>query len=241
MAGTTERAAGSDLLQTLDRGLRVLGLLRGSAHGLTVGEVAQRLVIHRSIASRLLATLAWHHMVTRSDDGRYRLGTAILEYARAVLPHLRDIALPELRRLTDALGVTAHLSVAEGGECVAVAVVEPQQSDVHVAYRVGSRHPLAVAAGGLAILAGRPPLPGEPEEVAEARRRGFATSRSRLQPGAVGISAPITAPGVSASVGVIFFAENAAEHAEHAVLDAARAIGAALGRDDRQPGRQGRP
>ncbi|MGH3344863.1 MAG: IclR family transcriptional regulator [Carbonactinosporaceae bacterium] len=228
MAGTTGRDSRGDLLQTLDRGLRVLGLLRGSPHGLTVGEVAQRLVIHRSIASRLLATLARHHMVTRGDDGRYRLGTAILEYAQAVLPHLLDIARPELRLLTDALGVTAHLSVAEGDECVAVAVVEPQQTDVHVAYRVGSRHPLTVAAGGFAILAGRPPSPGEPEEVTLARQRGFATSQSQLQPGAVGISAPITAPGVSASVGVIFFAENAAEHAEGAVLDAARAIDAAL-------------
>lgn len=62
-----------------------------------------------------------------------------------------------LRRLAEQVGATAHL--ADGVEAQAVAVVEPSWTDVHVAYRVGSRHQVGAGAAGRAVA---PPVRGVP-------------------------------------------------------------------------------
>ena len=61
-APTSSKSAGS---QTLDRGIRALELVAASPEGMTVQEVADRLEVHRTIAHRLLGTLADHHLVSR--------------------------------------------------------------------------------------------------------------------------------------------------------------------------------
>jgi DNA-binding IclR family transcriptional regulator len=106
---------------------------------------------------------------------------------------LRDLALPVLRELAEAVGCTAHLTVADGEEALALAVVEPSWTDFHVSYRVGSRHPLTQGAAGKAILLGRRP-DAEP----------FAVTMGELQAGARGLAAPVRGvDGLEASVGIV--------------------------------------
>jgi DNA-binding IclR family transcriptional regulator len=141
--------------QTLDRGLRVLKLLADTDHGLTVTELAARLGVNRTVVYRLLATLEQHSLVRRDLGGRARVGLGVLGLAHQVHPLLREAALPALRTLADDIGATAHLTLVDGTEALAVAVVEPTWTDYHVAYRTGFRHPLDRGAAGRAILAGR--------------------------------------------------------------------------------------
>jgi len=184
-----------EISQTLDRGLSVLERLAAEPSGLTVNELAAALGVGRTVVYRLLATLEDHRLVRRDHDGRARLGVAALGLARAVQPLLRSASLPALRELADTVGATAHLTVADGPEALAIAVVEPSWTDFHVAYRTGSRHPLDRAAAGRAILRGRA---GDP---------GLVTSSGELQPGAYGIAAPVVGvPGLEASVGVVALA-----------------------------------
>ncbi len=179
--------------QTLDRGLRVLELLADVPAGLTVTELAAALGVARPIVYRLLTTLEAHALVRRHDDGRIALGFAVLGLARRVQPLLREAALPVLRRLAEDVGATAHLTVVDSGEALAVAVVEPSWTDYHVAYRVGSRHPLDRGAAGRAIVAARAAA-GSP----------YVVSAGELQPGAHGIAAAVSGvPAVEASVGVV--------------------------------------
>ena len=131
--------------QTLDRGIRILTLAGAAPHGLTVAELAAELAVGRAVVYRLVATLERNGLVRRGADGRIRLWLGLLELAHDVQPHLRDIALPRLRSLAEAVGATAHLTIADGGEALALAVAEPSWTDLHVAYRVGSRHPLGRA------------------------------------------------------------------------------------------------
>jgi DNA-binding IclR family transcriptional regulator len=189
-----ERGPGERLL-TLERGLAVLSVLASDPTGLTVGEVAGRVGVHRAAAHRLLATLEAHGMVVRDQARRYRLGLGLVRLARAVLPQLSVAALPEIRSLAAETGATAFLAAAEGEEAVAVAVVEPPNSDVHVAYRVGVRHPLDRGAPGVAILSGRPPSPDDPDPVRRARAQGYAHSSGEIEQGAVGIAVPLVAGG----------------------------------------------
>jgi DNA-binding IclR family transcriptional regulator len=141
--------------QTLDRGLRVLKLLADTDHGLTVTELAAKLGVNRTVVYRLLATLEQHSLVRRDLGGRARVGLGVLGLAHQVHPLLREAALPALRSLAEEIGATAHLTLVDGTEALAVAVVEPTWTDYHVAYRTGFRHPLDRGAAGRAILAGR--------------------------------------------------------------------------------------
>ena len=97
---------------------------------------------------------------------------------------------------------------------------------MHVAYRPGLRHPLAVGAPGRAILLGRAVESDEPERLRRERRQGYAVSRGEIQPGAAGLAAPIA--GEDASIGVVSFGEPDEDNAAR-VIEAATAIAAALG------------
>ena len=187
--------------------------------------------MHRAIVYRLVGTLERHGLVRRTADGRHRLSTGVLELARGVAADLQHTALPVLTQLAEDLGATAALTVADGDEAVALLVVEPTRAPMHVAYRPGRRHPLGVGASGKAILAGRPPADGEAAEIALARTRGYAESAGEIQPGAVGVAAPVTVDGwADASVGVVALAPFD-ERAARRVAQAARAVAAALGPD----------
>ncbi len=218
--------------QTLDRGLRLLQLVADAPGGLTVTEAANRLGVGRAVVYRLAATLALHGMIRRDAGGQLRIGAGVLHLARRAQPLIADATLPVLRRLAEQVGATAHLTVADGtgqrpsagagraaaaGEAVALAVVEPSWTQLHVAYRAGSRHALDHGAAGLAILAGRR---GE---------SGWVETNGQLQAGAYGIAAPVLGvPGLEASVGVVALAPLDVQVIGPAVIAAAAATARAL-------------
>lgn len=214
-------------VQTLDRGLRLLQLLAAAPAGLTAGELAGRLDVHRAIVYRLLGTLAQHRLVVRGTDGRHRLWTGLVELARGVVPNWRTVAVPELQALARDLAATATLTVAAEDSAVALLVVEPPNTPIHAAYQPGLRHPLTRGASGKAILAGRPAAPREARAITDARRRGYAVTRGELQPGAVGIAAPVIVDGwADASVGAVSFTDFTAAACTRVVEAAARVAGA---------------
>jgi DNA-binding IclR family transcriptional regulator len=179
--------------QTLDRGLRVLDVLASAPGGLTVTELAGRLGVNRTVVYRLVSTLEQHALTRKDARGRLHVGLGVLHLASAVQPVVRDLAVPVLRGLAESVGCTAHLTVADGDEALALAVVEPSWTDFHVSYRVGARHPLTRGAAGKAILAGRDP--DGPE---------FVVTAGELQTGAQGIAAPVRGvEGLEASVGIV--------------------------------------
>lgn len=205
--------------QTLDRGIQMLELLARPEHanGLTVTEVADRLGVGRTIVYRLLSTLESHGLVSRTSEGRLVIGLGVARFSTALLPRLRTAALPSLRQLAETVGATAHLTIVDGDQAVAVAVVEPSWTSFHVAYRVGSRHELSRGAAGKAILRGRR---GE---------HGAVATDGELQPGAHGVAAPLfgVAP-IEGSVGVVSLSPLVLAEVEPHVIAAARQIAAAL-------------
>ncbi|GAA4243288.1 helix-turn-helix domain-containing protein [Dactylosporangium darangshiense] len=207
----------TETAQTLDRGLRLLHLVADSPAGLTMTEAAAHLGVGRAVIYRLAATLSEHGMVRRDRSGRLRLGAGVLHLARRAQPLVADAALPALRRLAETVGATAHLTIADGGEAFALAVVEPSWTQFHVAYRSGSRHPLEAGAAGKAILAGR--------------RGDYAavTTTGELQQGAHGVAAAIGGvEGLEASVGVVALTELDPASVPREVTSAAAAIAKAL-------------
>ena len=201
--------------QTLARGLRVLLEIADSKRGLSVQEVGESLGVHRSIAYRLLQTLVDSGLVARSREGLYIPGARLATLADAYLPNLRDVAMPVMRSLADRLQATISMFVEEGNEAVAVTMVEPTTAPHHIAFRPGMRTPLTLGAAGYAILASRPPVPGEPPAVTLARERGYARSHEEIEAGQYAVAAwiPMEGAGAQACLNLITYRKDTADGA----------------------------
>jgi DNA-binding IclR family transcriptional regulator len=207
----------AETAQTLDRGLRLLHLVADAPGGLTVTEAAGRLGVGRTVVYRLVGTLGEHGMLRRDGAGRLRLGAGLLHLARRAQPLIAEAALPPLRRLAEQVGATAHLTIADGAEAMALVVVEPSWTAFHVAYRTGSRHPLDRGAAGQAILAGRR---GDGAPIATA---------GELQPGAYGVAAAVLGvEGLEASIGIVALAPLDTPTVTPQILATAAAVAMAL-------------
>ena len=127
------RAVGS-----VARALAIIDALAESDDGLGVNELARRIGVNPSTASRVLATLQQAGIVERSAGGPYRLGLRLLALSDRVLAQLdvRERARPWLSWLVEQTGETATLSVPGGAEAITVDFV-PSSSTVVSMARVG--------------------------------------------------------------------------------------------------------
>jgi DNA-binding IclR family transcriptional regulator len=214
--------------QTLARGLSALEMVASAENGMTVQEVAERLGVHRTIASRMLGALAQHRLITRGAGGRYRVGSGLIALARLYEPPLKAAAASVLRHLADKVGATALVMVHDGDSAVAVFAAEPAGMVAHLVYRPGHRSPLDRGASAYALRSQLPPEPDEPAGVARARRDRYAMTYGEVTVGIYGVAAPIPRPlgERPACVLLITVDRQLAESALSAVIDAARQIGA---------------
>jgi DNA-binding IclR family transcriptional regulator len=205
----------------------LLRVLAEHPEGLTVTQLADALGTHRAGVYRLLGPHRSERLVWQRRDGRFYLGTGLIELASAVQPRLQEVAGPLLQGLADDLGATAALTVRDGEDAaVVVQVRSPRNVDLHITYRPGLRHPVSVAASGMAILAGNPPRPGERAAVTAARARGWAQSTGELLPGASGVAAAVmTGAGESAAaVSAVWVGDRDNARCARGVITAASAI-----------------
>ncbi len=226
-----------ELSQTVDHAARLLVALR---HGGAVSttQLAERLGVSRTVATRLVATLEAHDLVRRTPGG-VALGFGLLDLAAGLEVTVRTAAYPHLQQLAVRFHETAVLAIADGDTAVAVDQVVPDRRVVRIHYRAGSRHSLAEAAHGKAMLAYSAaaqrlltthPDPARIErELTAIRRNGYAISHDELEEGVTGIAAPILdVRGTAvASIGVV--APTARLPRERDVAPAVREAAAAIG------------
>lgn len=226
--------------QTLSRGIRMLEILSEEAGALSIGEVSERLGVHRSVAYRILRTLEDHGLVARDSNGGLVLGTGLATLARAVARDLQTAALPELTTLANDLGMTAFLVVLDRGDCTTLTSVEPRLSRAAMVQRPGTRHPIDAGATGLALQAilddsqweaVSPQRPRRPE-VASVRERGFAVSHHEVLPGVTGVAAPLPRRHGQqpAAIAVVYLGEQVpAERVGRSLVEAANRISEQMG------------
>ena len=90
---------------------------------LGVNEIARRIGLHKSTASRLVATLEAEHLVERDRmTDRITLGLGLAALASPVLVGLglRDVVRPYLRDLARQSGETASFSIWDGSQAVSL-------------------------------------------------------------------------------------------------------------------------
>jgi DNA-binding IclR family transcriptional regulator len=194
--------------QTLDRGLTALEHIATADRPPSIDALAATLGVHRSIAYRIVRTLEDHGLACRDHQGHCHPGGRLFELTRRARASLQAAAHPEMTAMADDLAMTAFLVVQIGDDAVTIASVEPSSTIAHVAYRPGTRHPVDRGAPGLALLAGAGPLPGERDEVALARARGWSHTESEVLPGMASVASPVMGPdgSVEAAVACTFLA-----------------------------------
>jgi DNA-binding IclR family transcriptional regulator len=176
----------------------------------------------KSTTSRLLAALERTELLERNQSGSYVAGPLFWLYATRHDPweELVRLAMPTLEAVGADTGETVNLSVARGDRVVQVAQVDSR-------YLLGTRDwtqvdvPVHSSALGKVMLAHgvleMPPGPLEhvttatitdraalERDLAQARRRGYASTTDELEVGLTGLAVPVRGNGgdVIAALGV---------------------------------------
>lgn len=216
--------------QTLARGLTALQHVAAAPAGLTVQQIADGVGVHRTIAYRLLGTLAEYRLIAKGDDGRYRPAAGLAVLGASFDRNVRQLCVPALRGLADGLGTTVSLLVAEGDQQVAVAVIVPTAVAYQLAFHEGSRYPLNRGAAGIALLACMPGRPGERDLVARAREQGWVITYGEIEPNTYGLAVPVhrEPPSPPTCINLISHREDVVMRGKDAVIKAGKELSALL-------------
>jgi DNA-binding IclR family transcriptional regulator len=173
-------------LQTVDRAVAVLQLLSVSGpDGLRLVDVQGKLRLSKPTAHRLLMSLVSHGFVEQDETTkRYSLGARLAVLAWSVPQRRLDfgrVASPAAQRLAQRSGDTVFLMVCDGLDTVCVGRETGSFPIKALTIEVGTRRPLGVGAGGLAVLGSMPQ---------DEARRAIDTIAARLK------DFPLTSPEV---------------------------------------------
>jgi len=195
------------------RAIALLDAVAESEGGARVNELARRIGVNPSTASRLLGTLEAGGLVEREPGGPYRLGLRLVALSDRVLGQLdvRERARPWLAWLVQETGETATLSVPGGGEAITVDFV-PSPSSVASLARLGRPSVAHATAAGKVMLAFGSPARNADEltaftdrtitdpsslhrELDRVRNAGLAEAVGEREPDLNALAAPVLGRG----------------------------------------------
>ena len=232
-------ARGPDFVQSLERGLAVIGAFDADHPELTLSEVAAATGVTRAAARRFLLTLAELGYV-RSEGRYFSLTARVLELGFAYLSSLSlpEIAEPHLEALVAEVNESSSVSVLDGADVVYVARV-PTSRIMTVVISVGTRFPAYCTSMGRVLLAGLPddalesylenvrlePLTSRTVnsvaalrgELTKTRTQGYSLVNQELEDGLRAIAAP-----VRDRTGRVIAAVNVSAHASRTSLEVMR-------------------
>ena len=145
----------------------------------TLSEIAVLTGLAISTTSRMLTTLEASHLVRRSLDGQYGVGSRLIQLGLTALAiSLYEVAGPHLASLAEKSGETANIGILnEEGEVMYLRQVDSRHAVRHVTW-VGRAVPIERTAIGAAFTGRLGPC-------------GSVHSRSTLEPDVTAIAAPV--------------------------------------------------
>lgn len=207
-----------DGTQTMRRASMLLRLLAGRRGlQLRLSDLAQQSGLTSSTTHRMLQGLVAEGWAVKDErTARYSLGPLAYEIGLAARPplHLHQLVGTALERLAAESGDTAFFSVRSDLDAVCLARREGTFPIRALILDVGSRRPLGVGAGALALLMSMPDdeidavlaqMPSRlaayrmtaavvRREVERSRALGFAFNDGQILPGHKGVALPIRDP-----------------------------------------------
>jgi DNA-binding IclR family transcriptional regulator len=169
-------------VQSIERAFSLLRALAVGPYGIT--DLAARVQLPKSTVARLLGALESEGAVVQDrTGGDYRLGEGLIDIAGAAQPrrNLVSTARPHLLELTERVGETSGLSVANGRNMYYLDHAEAG-SEIQVRNWTGESCPIHAVASGLVVMA------HWPEDRLDALLRSdlaATTSRTVTDPGEI--------------------------------------------------------
>lgn len=226
------RKAAADGAQSISRAAMLLRTIAGrSREGSRLVDLARLAGLERPTAHRILQRLVTEGLLTQdAENHRYQLGPLVFELGLAAAPqfNLKQICEAVLTSVAAQTGDTVFLSVRSGFDSVCLDRREGDFPIRTLTLDVGTRRPLGVGAGGMALLMSlnerdvhkiilgiAPRLKGYGTLTApilfklieRARKLGYALNDHQVTPGALSVGLPILnphgAPYAAISVGAI--------------------------------------
>ncbi|MEV8040003.1 IclR family transcriptional regulator [Arthrobacter sp. NPDC080082] len=185
----------------IDKAAHVLDALE--AGPTTLAQLVAATGLARPTVHRLALALVHHRLVSRDIQGRFVLGSRLVELASAAgEDRLIASAGPVLMQLRDATGESAQIFRRQGDWRVCVASAE-RPIGLRDTIPVGTQ--LSMKAGSAAqvllawedhdrLLEGLQAARFTPTVLAGVRRRGWAQSLGEREPGVASVSAPVRGP-----------------------------------------------
>lgn len=202
-----------------------------SRTGFRLVEIARHSKLERPTVHRILKCLISEGMLKQDPETRrYFLGHLIFELGLAAASqyNLRDICHPSLERLADRTGDTVFLTVRSGFDAVCIDRREGSFPIKTLTLDVGTRRPLGVGAGGLALIMHLPDdtiqeivsanaprlgpynnltVPALMRMVKHSQELGYALNNIHITPGATSVGVAIPSrygdPYLAISIGAI--------------------------------------
>jgi DNA-binding IclR family transcriptional regulator len=147
----------SDEIGTIRRANLLLRLLATAGkRGLALTEISTRSALPHPTVHRLLKQLSAEGLIFQQEESRrYSLGQVIYELglAAAEIFDLRHVCRPVLEKISAETEDTSYFVMRSGFDAVCIDRCEGSFPIRTITLEIGSRRPLGVGAGGLAILA----------------------------------------------------------------------------------------
>lgn len=249
--------------QAVERAAALVAAAVRADEPLGFGELVESCDLAKSTASRLLTALERAELLERDPSGLYRAGPLFWLYAARHdrWDELVRLARPTLQQLGDDTRETVNLAVAQGDRVIQVGQVDSQ-------YMLGTRDwtqidvpPHASALGKVLYAYAALPVPRGrlqrltprtvddgvtlERQLAQTRRRGWATTADELEIGLSGVAAPVRGGHgeVVAALGVSGPTQRLhgrVDELGRLLADRAGGLSALLGRgNDRRTGKEG--
>lgn len=210
-------AAAADLSHEgpIPRGVALLRLLATAGRrGAALTSLAQRTGLPNSTVHRLLGQLVRQRLVMQIENRQaYVLGPLAYELGLVAAQQfdIRELCRPAMDRLASESSETVYLIQRSGMEAVCIDFMQGPGTLRVVTLQTGSRRPLGLGAGGLAILAAMPdeevqevlrqvmgtietewrfPEDELRQSLALAQAQGYAVIRNRITPGVTAFGRP---------------------------------------------------
>ena len=224
---------------TLETALDILDCFHPDLPELAVTEVARRLGIPKSTASRVLKTMAHRGLTEQSQDSkRYSVGPLPLRLGQLYRARTRtlDLVAAAVERLAADTGFTGYVGVLDGADVVILRMVQGRYP-VRIVLEPGYRVAAFATAMGLALLARetdaalrtmlptvmahattglRKSLAALLRDLASVRRQGWADASEATFPGIRAVGAAVGGAQDPHPIGLaLSFPAGAADAAEH--------------------------
>jgi IclR family transcriptional regulator, acetate operon repressor len=247
-------------IRSVERAMRVLAHFSAQHPQWAVSDLARATGVHKSVITRLLATMAREGFMVQDPVSRaYRVGPKAFAVGSSYRPHaiLSHIAEPVMRRVTDRCGHAVSIGTPAGDKFVYL-LVNDSRLPIRVVANVGEERDYHANATGKILLAGMtdaeirrligdgPLACHTPHtitstaellaELKQVRRDGVAYNRQEAVLGVGAVAAPIVdgagacVAGMSIVYPIHLVAEDEARAMESLVRAAASEISAALSR-----------